>query len=243
MTTLPSHRGGSRSWILQSPLSVKGRTWEELRNMKLSPKGSHGHFLPIIKNAIGNGKRILDIGASDCCMTCCVIENTENTALAIDIVDEPKLNLNAEKMIELAGLSNQIEFRPGVNATFHLPMEENSFDSSTAFAVLEHTWCPGHQNIIENMIKVSKEKCIFLIPVLSSSGPHDRWGISPYIEGAGHINQFDEYRIRRCFGRHPYFFEIYRNRGGLPCWLIVMDLEIEQKTDGGKIKWAQHLNP
>jgi len=225
MVTIPSHHGDSQSWILQSPMSVEGRTWKELRDAKLDPNGVHGQFFSIIKEAIGNGKHILDVGAADCCMTCCIVEGTENTAIAIDIVDDPILNLNAEKMIELAGLKDRVKFQPGINATFRFPFEKKVFDVSTAIGVLEHVWCPGHHNVIENMIKVSREKCIFLVPGLG-----DRWIAEPYTEGAGHINLFDEYRVQKCFGHYPYAFEIYKNKSGMGCWVIIMNLKKKRQN-------------
>ena len=215
-------------------MGVGGYTWKELREAKLEPKGVHGLFFSIIKEAIGNGKHILDVGASDCCFTCCIVEDTESTALAVDLVDDPLLNLNAEKMIELAGLKTRVKFQPGVNATLQFAFKKKTFDVSMAIGVLEHVWCPGHHNVIENMIRASREKCIFLVPDLGN-----RWVAEPYTEGAGHINLFGKHRIKRCFRHYPYSFEVYRNYTGMGCWLVIMDLKERregQDKDEMKVK-------
>jgi len=199
---------------------VKDHTWEELKAVKLEENSPYRLFYQIIIEAVGIRKRILDVGAGDCCMTCCIVGDTESTALAVDLVDDPRLNFNAEEMIKLAGLKDRVKFLPGINVTFPSPFGGETFDVSLALGVLEHVWCPGHHNIIENMIKASREKCIFLIPDLGN-----KWAADPYTEGAGHINLFDIHRIKRCFNHYPYSFEVYRNYVGMGCWLVIMNLK------------------
>lgn len=232
LVAVPSHCDACRrSWTLQSPLGAEGKTWQQLKQVVLVETGPYRYFLPIITTAIGDGKYVLDVGAGDCCFTCCMAEGNSNTFLAIDLVDDPFWNRNAELIINLAGFNDRVEFRPGVNAALYLPFNDKTFDVSTAIAVLEHVWCPGHHNVIENMIRVSKEKCIFMFPTLS-----DRWKVDPYTEGAGHINLFDEFRLKRCFGRYLYRYDVYQNKHGMPCWLVIMDLNSKHEGDV-LVKW------
>lgn len=87
MVTVPSHVEGRQSWILQTPLLAEGHTWQQLKKVKLMETEPYVHFLPIIKQAPGNNKLVLDVGSGDCCFTGCMAESNNNRFVAVDLVD------------------------------------------------------------------------------------------------------------------------------------------------------------
>ena len=112
------------------------------------------YAMPKIKEIIGDNKNILDIGVRNAFWLNYFCSGNNNKGIGIDI-----------------GICGNPITSPGVkiwkkplDVTNKLPFEDNRFDVSTLFAVLEHLYYPGHVYAVENMIRVTKEKVIIMTP-------------------------------------------------------------------------------
>lgn len=162
----------------------------------LDPNCVEYYLMPRIKSLIGTNKKVLDIGTRSGIYLLYYCDESNNKGLGIDLgsVD------SALETKSKSRLTN-VDFLGNIDATTPLPFDDNSFDVSVASAIIEHIWVPGDRYMVEEIIRVSKEKVIISTPLYV-----DR--IQDYDRGRGcgdHINMFNEDRFHdflKQFGFH-----------------------------------------
>lgn len=149
--------------------------------------------MPVIKDLIGDNKRILDAGTRGGYWLHYYCKRNQNSGVGIDIgfanlnIDDPRIKIIEES----------------VDVTNKLPFKEKEFDVSVMTAVLEHLWIPGDRFTVENLIRVTKEKVILMTPIYTDrSQDHDRGRGCPE-----HINMFDCERFDEFLKSFGYKYE------------------------------------
>lgn len=149
------------------------------------------HMMPTIKDLIGNNKYVLDVGVREAFWLCYYCSDTENTGVGVDISTD--YMSRAKEIIRDFKLEGKISLMTDIDAAYTLPFKDNSFNVAVSTAVLEHIFYPGHRYMLENMIRVAREKVIISTPIYK-----DRFQDRDRGRGTQeHINMFDCDRFER----------------------------------------------
>lgn len=180
------------------------------------------HMMPIIKNHIGNNKYVLDIGTRQAFWLCYYCSGTDNIGVGIDISN--KHIKRTKELIKDFKLNEKISILTKIDATYKLPFEDGCFDTAVSTSVLEHLFYPGHRYMIENMIRVAREKIIISTPIYKDR-PWD------YDRGRGnqdHINMFDCERFEELLKSFGYNYEHIDILPGYSSHIGIIHLNKEQ---------------
>lgn len=170
----------------------------------------HGARVPFLREWIGEGKRILDLGCRDGMLTAGFSEGNE--VLGVDI-DQRALEMARERLgIETMWLDLNQEW----------PWEEESFDVVVACEIVEHLFVL--EDFLERVAKTLKPGGLFIGSVPNAFRMRNRWKFlwgREYETDPTHVRQFSYLRLEKVLSAHFGGIEIVPIEGNVLPFLRV----------------------
>lgn len=154
-------------------------------------KNARSNFL---KERIGTGKKVLDIGCRDGTLTSTYCEG--NTVLGVDIDGEALKRAREKTGIETVQM----------NLTDAWPFPEKGFDFVVAGEVIEHVYFP--EKVIQKISRVLKPDGVLLGTVPNAFSLRNRIRLffgqkkNTPLQDPTHINHFSRRELKEILGRH-----------------------------------------
>jgi 2-polyprenyl-3-methyl-5-hydroxy-6-metoxy-1,4-benzoquinol methylase len=164
----------------------------------------HGARVPYLKEWIGHGKKVLDLGCRDGMLTEGYAGGNE--VVGVDI-DQKALELCRERLgIETEWLDLNDEW----------PWEEGSFDAIVACEIVEHLFVL--YRFLERVAKTLKKGGTFIGSVPNAFRMRNRWKFlwgNEYETDPTHVRQFSYDRLQRVLGEYFTDVEIVPLEGSI----------------------------
>ena len=155
----------------------------------------HGARSPFLKDWIGVGNKILDLGCRDGMLTESFVEGNE--VIGVDI-DQKALEFSEKRL----GIKTE-----WVDLNHEWLWKENSFDCIVACEILEHLFFM--EQVLENIAKTLKKGGIFIGSVPNAFRMRNRWKFlfgHEYDTDQTHVRQFHFERLEKVLSQ--FFSEI-----------------------------------
>ncbi|MDE3048195.1 MAG: class I SAM-dependent methyltransferase, partial [Verrucomicrobiota bacterium] len=151
----------------------------------------HGKRIPYLKQWVGKGKKVLDLGCRDGMLTAGYVE--ENDILGVDIDQQALQKAGQQLGIKTAWLDLNSEW----------PWESASFDRIVACEILEHLFLI--EDVLQKVHRTLKKGGLFIGSVPNAFRLRNRWKFltgHEYDTDATHVRQFSYDKLERMLRTH-----------------------------------------